>query len=54
MGTLKESLHIILLRLVSFEIKRLHSIGFRQMITKEKIYEKIFLRVHSSHSIQKL
>ena len=54
MGTGKESLHIILIRLVSFEINRLHSIGFRQMMTKEKIYEKIFLRVPLSHNIQKL
>ena len=38
---LKESLHIILMTIVFFEINMLHSLGYKQMITKEKIYEKI-------------
>ena len=34
--TLKESLHIILMTIVFFEINQLHSLEYRQMITKEK------------------
>ena len=36
---LKESLHIILMTIVFFEINLLHSLGYGQMITKEKIYK---------------
>ena len=40
-SSLKESLHIILMTIVFFDINQLHSLGYRQMITKEKIYEII-------------
>ena len=51
-GCLKESLHIILMTIVFFEINQLHSLGYRQMITKEKVYEKISSRVQLSYNIQ--
>ena len=35
-----------------FKINQLHSLGYRQMITKEKIYENIYLRVQLSYNIQ--
>ena len=37
--------------MVFFEINQLHSLGYRQMITKEKINEKIYLRVQLSYNI---
>ena len=49
---LEESLHIILMTIAFFEINQLHSLGYRQMITKEKIYEKISSRVQLSYNIQ--
>ena len=49
---LKESLHIILMTLVFLEINQLHSVGYRQMITKEKIYERLSLRDQLSYNIQ--
>ena len=51
-GLLKESLHIILTMISFFEINQLHSLGYRQMITKEKIYEKISVTVHLGYNIQ--
>ena len=38
--------------IVFFEINQLHSLGYRQMITKEKIYEEISLRVQLSYNNQ--
>ena len=52
--SLKESLHIILMTIVFLEIKQLHSLGYIQMITKEKIYERLSLRVQLSYNIQLL
>ena len=49
--SLKESLHIILMTIVFFDIIQLHSLGYRQMNTKEKIYENICLRVQLSYNI---
>ena len=51
-NTLKESLHIILMTIVFLEINQLHSLGYGQMITKEKIYERLSLRVQLSYNIQ--
>ena len=51
-NSLKESLHIILMTIVFLEINQLHSLGYRQMITKEKIYERLSLRVQLSYNIQ--
>ena len=49
---LKESLHIILMTIVFLEINQFHSLGYRQMITKEKLYERLSLRVQLSYNIQ--
>ena len=40
--------------IVFLEIKQLHSLGYIQMITKEKIYERLSLRVQLSYNIQLL
>ena len=42
------------MELVFFEINHLHSLGFREMITKEKDILNIVLRVHLRHNIQQL
>ena len=39
-GLLKESLHIILMVIFFLEINQLYSLGYRQMITQEKISKK--------------
>ena len=49
---LKESLHINLMTIVFLEINQLHSLGYRQMIAKEKIYERLSLRVQLSYNIK--
>ena len=54
MSLLKESLHIILMTIFFFEINQLQSLGYRRMITNEKIYENISLTVHLSYNVQQL
>ena len=51
---LKESLHIVLITIIFLEINQLHSLLYRQMITKEKMSKKIYLRVYLSYKIQQL
>ena len=37
---LKESLHILLMKIVFFEINHLHSLGIEKLLQKEKKYKK--------------